>query len=57
MNTIFWLAVVFSVFSVAIIFIDFMAYKNSDDLNKLFYKLEFWPYPLLLACIVIALTV
>lgn len=57
MNTIFWLAVAFGVFSGLLLCVQAHAYSKLTEFEKLYSKPHFWPYPVFLACVVIALTV
>lgn len=57
MKTIFWLAVVFAVLSGYVIIAQASEYKKLTEFERFFWKPHTWPYPVLLACIVVAFTV
>lgn len=57
MKTIFWLAVAFNLLSAFVILADIWIYRKSSEIDKYFYQMEVWPYPLWLATFVIMLTI
>ncbi len=57
MNTIFWLAIVFGFLSLVVILNQATQYSKLSELEKMFAKPSYWPYPMFLACAVIALTI
>lgn len=57
MKTIFWLAIVFGALSAFVIGRQAAIYAKLSPFEKLYSKPSAWPYPVLLACIVVALTV
>lgn len=57
MKTIFWLAIVFGALSAFVIGRQAAIYAKLSPFEKLYSKPGAWPYPVLLACIVVALTV
>jgi len=57
MNTIFWLAVAFGIFSFAVMVCQAVEYSKLNLLEQLYSRPHKWPFPVFLACIVIALTI
>lgn len=57
MNTIFWMAIVFGIFSFAVMVCQAIEYSKLNLLEQFYVRVDKWPFPVFLACMVIVITI